>query len=165
MAVLTRPDADTTVLLMTTTAATQESKVTNSTITAAEVRKGDKIRVTVPRRPDEDREAAVVYTGVAHSESGHWETEKGWLLYTGSDNAVIELLDRPVPTLPYAIVKYVFCIGFGDESRTAVRDDKGTWRAYDDKGRISNIRHSDKDFAKLMTENKGFEVVFGGVGK
>lgn len=144
------------------------------TITAAQVQKGDKIRVTVPRKADEDRELVITYTGTAHLlgrySGDHWETEKGWLLYTASDGAVIELLDRPkpvikLPTNTYAQVTYERSRHSGGK-RFAVLTPSGDWKAYDKDGEWMDTKgptamHELVNSAQVSN----VEVIFEGVAK
>ena len=172
MSVLTWPDEGISVLGMSTTAATQESKVTqNIVIDASQVQEGDKIRVTT-----QDGDRTNTFTGVANHYKAdrfegnrRWFTADDWTLWTGEDSAVIELLDRPlpkVPSLPHAVVKYTGHNGLGGAlKRTAVRGDMGVWKSYDDYGFCTLTRDSDKAFAELIASKTDVTVVFGGVAK
>ena len=145
-------------------------------IDAVQVREGDKIRVTT-----QDGDRTNTATGVAHhlrkSPSGYhrWFTAEDWSLWTGTDGAVIELLDRPkpkiaVPSLPHAIVTYQHgWDGYEEkENRTAVRSGDGSWVSYDDNGRRMNGFVSDEYFSTRLSESEAMhdlKVVFGGVAK
>lgn len=147
-------------------------------ITAAEIQKGDLIRVTRTFQ-EGDRKTLRVYEGVAfrHDKDSlygaTWRTEQVWNLYTREDNAnaVIELLDRPepkidVPTGNGAVVKYVGRNGFGSPlNRTAIRDGHGTWAHYDDAGMRTLTSDSDDHFADRMSNKEDFTVIFAGVAK
>ena len=77
----------------------------NITITAEEVREGDRISVTRPLIPSDDRTVTTTYTGVAHcadrlfNSKPVWRTAAGGNLYVHEEGAVIELLDRPEPKI------------------------------------------------------------------
>lgn len=139
-------------------------------ITAAEIQKGDLIRVTRDQTT-EDRKASIVHEGVAAEFTfDEWCTANGWQLYANERNAVIELLDRPepplpsVPTLPHAVVKYTFA--FDGTQRTAVRNKNGQWTCYDDGGAWRNERDGDEGFARMLQrEDPNFQIVFEGVAK
>lgn len=176
MSVLTWPDEGISVLGMSTTAATQESKVTlNTVINASQVQEGDKIRVTT-----QDGDRTNTYTGVANNfklsdvdGTRRWFTKGNWTLWTADDSAVIELLDRPGPVLPnksLAIVHYQYTPFAGQpaQKRTAVRDADGAWTAYDDDGFRMNGFLSDADFSAHMRDHSSASdlvVAFGGVAK
>lgn len=141
-------------------------------ITADQIQQGDTIRVTRVEQ-DGDRKSTRIYEAVAHEFDalyGVWRTEESWNLFTDRRNIVIELLDRPkpkltVPTLPNAVVKYVFDCG-RTEDRFAVRDAEGKWTCYGADGGPRNKRGSDEDFqAMMLREDPNFKVLFAGVAK
>jgi len=147
-------------------------------ITADQIQQGDKIRVTTNHGDRIDSA-----TGVAHnlrkSPSGkhRWFTADDWSLWTGADDAVIELLDRPKPkiTVPSgrgAVVTYMYgWVADGElEKRTVVRDssEKGGWIAYDESGYRMNGFYSDQHFAQCLSESDSMhdvKVLFEGVAK
>jgi hypothetical protein len=159
---------------MTTTAATQENKVTRGTIiTPAEIREGDRIKVTVV-----DGDRINTHEGVANhfklsgvDRKRRWFTADDWTLWTAGDGAVIELLDRPEPkiVLPsknLAIVHYQYTpyTGATPDARTAVRDAQGKWTAYGSDGFRMNCFVSDDDFSEYLGSDYANELVvaFGG---
>lgn len=173
MSVLTWPDEGISVLVMTTTAATQESKVTlNTVIDASQVQEGDKIKVTYAGAGDRTN----TYEGVAnHFEEGdggrpRWRTAMDYVLFTDLAGVVIELLDRPSPSVPnknLAIVQYQYTAyeGATPQDRTAVRAADGRWTVYDIEGRMANLFDSDESLAKYLGKNGDFDIAFGGVAK
>ena len=143
----------------------------NTVIDASQVQEGDKIRVTT-----QDGDRLNTATGVANhfkqfGESGkRWYTKDDWSLWTGTEGAVIELLDRPSPSVPnknLAIVQYQYTAykGATPQDRTAVRAAHGRWTVYDIDGRMANLFDSDESFAKYLGKNGDFDIVFGGVAK
>ena len=143
--------------------------MTQNIITADEIREGDRIKVTV-----KNGDRTNTYEGVANHFESHeggirWRTVMDYPLWTDVEHAVIELLDRPgtvLPTLPNAVVKYTGLNGHGDVlNRTAVRDNGGLWKVYDDGGHKMDTFYTDEQFAHWVGHKDSLKVVFGGVAK
>jgi len=146
----------------------------NIIITASEIKQGDKIAVTLREKSYEDRPISRTYTGVADSVSGNnvWRTEKRWNLYAHEEGAVIELLDRPIPTVTVpdrkqAIVKYdVSSFDPWKPERIAHRNGSGKWAAYDAKGERMDTHLTDEDFGRFLAAGAHkHEVIFAGVAE
>lgn len=138
------------------------------TITAAEVQQGDKIRVTCIDGDRTNTAEGVADYSKQNGESPRWYTAGGWTLWTGLIDARIELLDRPnpLPVLPNAVVQYTVDFDVDAPQRTAVRQEDGTWTAYDPEGIRCDKHLSNKGFHGWLTDNSlDFDIVFGGVAK
>jgi hypothetical protein len=149
---------------------TQESKVT--IITAAEIQKGDLIRVTRDETT-EDRKGSIIHEGVAavretdYKGQTVWRTEKRNNLWVHEDGVVIELLDRPkpkivLPTGKHAQVTYSRAYS-GD--RLAVLTPKGLWKCYDLDGEWKDTQDH-KRMEELLNNHRqiaNVKVLFEGV--
>jgi len=148
--------------------------VTQNIITAKEIREGDKIRVTTV---DGDRHnsfegVANHYQRSAGTPNRRWFTAEDWTLWTGDESAVIELLDRPIPTVTVpdrkqAIVKYdVASFDPWKPERIAHRNGSGKWTAYDAKGERMDTHFTDEEFGRFLAAGAHkHEVVFAGVAE
>lgn len=146
--------------------------MTQNIITAAEVREGDRIKVTVV-----DGDRINTHEGVANhfklskvDGSRRWHTKDDWTLWTTGDDVVIELLDRPgpkivLPTSDYAVVSYQRTDDWSGE-RTAVLSPRGFWNTYDSYGKDKDIARTTANLERIINEiGTDFKVLFEGVAK
>lgn len=139
-------------------------------ILAADVRKGDSLKVTyMDRGMEETRTGVADYQHLNNSEN--WYNKDGVLFYTHLLSATIQLLDRPkpeplVPSRDSAIIKYTVDFDEHFPVRTAIRSKSGGWVCYNDKGNANDDYATDADFIEFLTESKFTpEVIFGGIAK
>jgi hypothetical protein len=144
----------------------------NTIITAADVLEGDRIKATFKNgNRTESYEGVANHFGTSHNGKPRWRTADDYALFTDRAD-VIELLDRPIPTVTVptsegAVVKYnVASFDPANPQRIAVRANSGTWRAYDPTGDRMDTHASDKAFGEwLAADSYPHEIVFAGVAK
>jgi predicted RNA-binding protein len=146
--------------------------VAKQEITAAEVRKGDRIKVKfVVEDTTITREGVVHGIVTTLAEDFHFSSEKGYSLGPTS-NSTIYLLERPKPVNPLPIKEggvVQYTVDFDDEfpDRTAIRTKDGWWKSYNNVGELNYAAESNEEFYTYLTNSLqcDFDIIFQGVSK
>ena len=145
-----------------------------SIIAPADVRKGDKIRIkwTVADIVITREGVVDLITELLFEGPWKFQTKEGYSLgHTGPD-ATIYLLDRPKPVNPLPIKEggvVQYTVDFDPEfpDRTAIRTKDGSWKSYNNVGKLNYHAESNEEFYTYLTNSLqcDFDIIFQGVSK